>query len=63
MDTFKYGMVWGTSTKHSPQHVGLTHPLDDEDVVCIITKSATEQKSDKDYSKRVCPRVWVMLPA
>jgi ribosome-interacting GTPase 1 len=41
---FKFALVWGTSTKHSPQHCGLSHQLHDEDVVQIVTKTATEQK-------------------
>eukprot|EP00123_Amoebidium_parasiticum_P001625 comp12769_c0_seq1/m.7896 comp12769_c0_seq1/g.7896 ORF comp12769_c0_seq1/g.7896 comp12769_c0_seq1/m.7896 type:complete len:368 (-) comp12769_c0_seq1:44-1147(-) len=36
---FKYALVWGTSTKHNPQRVGLAHKLDNEDVVQIIKKS------------------------
>lgn len=39
--------------RHSPQHCGLSHTLTDEDVVQIVTKTATEQKADKDYAKRV----------
>eukprot|EP01119_Soliformovum_irregulare_P016411 TRINITY_DN473_c0_g1_i1.p1 TRINITY_DN473_c0_g1~~TRINITY_DN473_c0_g1_i1.p1 ORF type:complete len:365 (+),score=104.72 TRINITY_DN473_c0_g1_i1:36-1130(+) len=35
---FKYCLVWGTSTKHIPQKVGLAHVLDDEDVLMIIKK-------------------------
>lgn len=35
---FKYAMVWGTSTKHSPQKCGLQHHIQDEDVVSIFTK-------------------------
>ena len=37
----------------TPQHVGLTHLLDDEDVCMLVLKTATEQKGDKDYAKRV----------
>lgn len=37
-DTFKYGLVWGTSAKHSPQKCGLSHMVEDEDVVSIVTK-------------------------
>ena len=33
---FKYAWVWGSSVKHQPQKVGLTHELDDEDVVQIV---------------------------
>lgn len=33
---FKYAWVWGSSVKHQPQKVGLTHELDDEDVVQLV---------------------------
>lgn len=32
---FKYALVWGTSSKHYPQRCGLSHPLEDEDVVQV----------------------------
>ncbi len=35
---FKYALVWGTSAKHQPQRVGITHVLEDEDVVQLMTK-------------------------
>jgi len=37
-EQFKYAWVWGTSVKHQPQRVGLTHPLDDEDVVQLVKR-------------------------
>ena len=38
LQTFDYAMVWGTSVKHTPQRVGLSHVLQDEDVIQIIKK-------------------------
>lgn len=35
---FKNAVVFGSSVKHQPQYVGLTHALEDEDVVTILKK-------------------------
>lgn len=35
---FKYGLVWGTSTKYSPQRVGANHVMHDEDVIQVVKK-------------------------
>jgi len=35
---FRYALVWGTSTKHDPQRVGLGHVVENEDVVQIVKK-------------------------
>eukprot|EP00049_Salpingoeca_infusionum_P009995 m.169765 g.169765 ORF g.169765 m.169765 type:complete len:367 (-) comp14506_c0_seq1:1730-2830(-) len=39
VSNFRSGLVWGTSAKHSPQRVGISHILQDEDVLEIIKKS------------------------
>jgi len=35
---FKFSLVWGTSVKHNPQKTGLSHILEDEDVIQIVKK-------------------------
>ncbi|CEG79809.1 Putative Developmentally-regulated GTP-binding protein 2 [Rhizopus microsporus] len=37
-DNFRYALVWGTSTKHNPQRVGISHLVHDEDVVQVVKK-------------------------
>eukprot|EP00798_Chlamydomonas_sp_ICE-L_P004365 gene4365-14488_t len=37
----KYGLVWGTSSKHNPQRCGSMHILEDEDVVQIVKEKVT----------------------
>ena len=46
-------MVWGKSAKHSPQRCGVNHPLGDEDVVQIVTKTNSQQRQDKNYQAMV----------
>ena len=50
---FNFALVWGTSTKHSPQRCGVEHQLDDEDVVQIVTKTNSQQRQDKNYQSMV----------
>lgn len=38
VQAFKYALVWGTSTKYSPQRVGLGHVMHDEDVIQVVKK-------------------------
>jgi ribosome-interacting GTPase 1 len=35
---FQYALVWGTSSKHTPQRCGLSHRLEDEDVVQVVKR-------------------------
>ncbi|XP_048759621.2 GATOR complex protein NPRL3-like [Ostrea edulis] len=38
VDTFKYGLVWGTSVKYSPQRIGLQHLMNHDDVIQVVKK-------------------------
>uniref|UniRef100_A0A6B2L6A7 OBG-type G domain-containing protein n=1 Tax=Arcella intermedia TaxID=1963864 RepID=A0A6B2L6A7_9EUKA len=53
LENFKYAMVWGTSTKYNPQRCGLSHCLEDEDVLQIVIKTAEEQRHEKSYGQKV----------
>lgn len=57
LDKFSYALVWGTSTKYSPQHCGLVHILEDEDVLQIVKKTVNQEKHDKNYSQQ-CQAVY-----
>ena len=46
---FNFAMVWGKSAKHSPQRCGINHPLEDEDVVQVVTKTNAQQRQSKNY--------------
>lgn len=50
---FNFALVWGQSTKHNPQHCGVSHELEDEDVLQIIKKTVNQQRQSKDYGDRV----------
>jgi hypothetical protein len=41
-------LVWGTSARHYPQHCGLGHVLQDEDVVQIVKKKVRHQYLDHE---------------
>lgn len=49
---FNYALVWGTSTRHSPQRCGLKHELHDQDVVQVVKRTVAQQKANSaEYAK------------
>eukprot|EP00842_Homolaphlyctis_polyrhiza_P002310 jgi/Hompol1/307/HPOL_002762-RA len=40
LDEFKFALVWGASAKHNPQRLGLTHVVEDEDVIQVVKRKA-----------------------
>ena len=60
---FNYALIWGTSSKHYPQRCGLSHVLEDEDVVQIVKKKAAiagelrgRFRTEKDEPLRIADR-------
>lgn len=54
---FKYALVWGTSTKHMPQRCGLSHQLEDEDVVQLVKKKVTEEDGKGRFKQQAAAYV------
>ncbi|CAI0419101.1 unnamed protein product [Linum tenue] len=58
----KYVLVWGISARHYPQHCGLAHALQDEDVVQVVKKKEGNEgargrfKSHSDAPARISDR-------
>lgn len=50
MKEVKYVLVWGASARHYPQHCGLSHPLQDEDVVQIVKKKVKKNCTSVSYA-------------
>ncbi|KAK1074576.1 GTP-binding protein rbg1 [Friedmanniomyces endolithicus] len=38
VEQFRIAIVYGKSVRHQPQRVGLTHVLEDEDIITIVKK-------------------------
>ena len=52
VDNFNYAVVWGRSVKHHAQQCGLSHVLEDEDVVQIVTLTVGQQRRDANYAQK-----------
>lgn len=52
----KYVLCWGVSCKHYPQRCGLSHTLQDEDVVQVVKKKVlfSMRGSSAQYSTVLC---------
>ena len=46
LKNFDYAMVWGMSVRHTPQRVGMSHELADEDVIQIVKKRGNQLALD-----------------
>ncbi|GKV00820.1 hypothetical protein SLEP1_g13444 [Rubroshorea leprosula] len=51
----KYVLVWGTSARHYPQHCGIRHVLQDEDVIQIVKKKEKEGGRGRFKSHSTAP--------
>lgn len=61
MKDVKYVLVWGTSARHYPQHCGLAHVLQDEDVVQIVKKKVRKTLEHIPHSLDMCVRICICI--
>ena len=52
---FDYAIVWGLSVKHTPQRVGLTHMLHDEDVIQVVKKLKDKHHTNDPHNQKKGP--------
>jgi small GTP-binding protein len=55
VENHDYTFVWGRSVKHSPQRCGLSHALQDEDVVQIMVNKVQSKESDPFNKSQAAP--------